>query len=181
MARILTNEMLLENTISVSQFIPSMLISFMYFFYLDVQVSTDIQAIDGLIGAVIFEQSILYHFSKHGLYSSAPIWQTSSPAVRWLVLQRQWSTQWAQPYSSYHSHLAAMPQPSPLLTHQIIWWTPSIGDFVCPPLSGLVSGLGKLCPWQHAELGTSINSAHRSSPVRFFDPKTGNRQPQLVA
>ena len=53
MAHILTNEMLLENTISVSQFIPSMLISFMYFFYLDFQVSTDIQAIDGLIGAVI--------------------------------------------------------------------------------------------------------------------------------
>ena len=49
-------------------------------------------------------------------------------------------TQWAQPYVPYHSHLAAIPRPNTLLDHWIIWWTPTIGDFSCPPLHRPVSG-----------------------------------------
>ena len=65
-------------------------------------------------------------------------------------------TQWAQPYVPYHSHLAAIPHPNTLLNHRIIWWTPTIGDFSCPPLCGPMSGLGKLCPPRYNELRTSV-------------------------
>ena len=57
----------------------------------------------------------------------------------------------------YHSHLAAIPCPNTLLDHWGgIWWTPTIGDFSCPPLRRPVSGLGKLCPPRYNELRTSV-------------------------
>ena len=157
MACILTNKMLLENMRSVSQFIPSMLSSFVYFFYLDVQVSTDVRAIDGLIGAVILNSQSYITSANVDYIPLPPFGECHVQLCTDLCYGDDDPTQWAQPYSSCHSHLAAMPRPNTLLAHQIIWWTPSIGDFVSLPLSGLVSGLGKLCPWQHAELGTSVN------------------------
>ena len=52
--------------------------------------------------------------------------------------------------------MAAIPRPNTLVDHQIIWWTPTIGDFACPPLSGPVAGLGKLCQPRYNELRTSV-------------------------
>src|SRR6202522_551854 len=65
-------------------------------------------------------------------------------------------TQWAQPYVPYHCHMAAIPCPNTLLDHQIIWWTPTIGDCSSPPLSGPVSGLWKLRQQIYTELRTSV-------------------------
>ena len=65
-------------------------------------------------------------------------------------------TQWAQPYHPFYSHLAAIPCPNTLLDHLIIWWTPTIGDFACPPLCGPMAGLGKLCQQRYNELRTSV-------------------------
>src|ERR1700678_1512683 len=65
-------------------------------------------------------------------------------------------TQWAQPYVPYHCHMAAIPRPNTLLNHQIIWWTPTIGDCSSPPLSGPVSGLWKLRQQIYTELRTSV-------------------------
>ena len=48
-----------------------------------------------------------------------------------------------------------MPRPN-TLEHQIIWWTPTIGDVSCPPNSGPVSGLWKLCQPKYNELRTAV-------------------------
>jgi hypothetical protein len=52
--------------------------------------------------------------------------------------------------------MAAIPRPNTLLDHQIIWWTPTIGDVSCLPLSGPVSGLWKLCQAKYNQLRTSV-------------------------
>ena len=49
-----------------------------------------------------------------------------------------------------------MPRPNTLLEHQIIWWTPTIGDVSCPPNSGPVSGLWKLRQPKYNELRTAV-------------------------
>ena len=85
--------------------------------------------------------------------------------------------QWAQPYIPYYSHFAAIPHPNMLIDHQIIWWTPTSGDFICPPLSGPVSGLGKLCRWKFNELRTSViflihhvTKYQESTPAEWHPP-----------
>jgi hypothetical protein len=65
-------------------------------------------------------------------------------------------TQWAQPYVPYHCHMAAIPCPNTMLNHQIIWWTPTIGDLSCPSPNGPVSGLWKLRQQIYNELRTSV-------------------------
>ena len=87
-------------------------------------------------------------------------------------------TQWAQPYLPYYSHLAAIPHPNTLLDHQIIWWTPTIGDFACPPLRGPMCGLGKLYqPWYN-ELRSSVIflnnriTRYQESTVGKWNPPT---------
>ena len=52
--------------------------------------------------------------------------------------------------------MAAIPRPNTLLDHQIIWWTPTIADFSCPPRNGPVSGLGKLSHPRYNEFRTSV-------------------------
>ena len=86
-------------------------------------------------------------------------------------------TQWAQPYISYHCHFAAIPRPNTLVDHQIIWWTPIIGDFSCSPCSRPVSGLGKLCWPRYNELRTSfiflrdhVKTYQQSTPSEQISP-----------
>ena len=154
MARILTNDMLLENTRSVAQFAPSTLASFMYFLSWCSSLHRWHPSSWWSRRCGHLRWPILYHFGKHRLHSSPP--------DRHIQLRADSHygdddpTQWAQPYNLHNSHFAAIPCPNTLLDHKIIWWTPTIGDFSCPPLSGPVSGLGKLCPPRYYELRTSV-------------------------
>lgn len=129
----------------------------MCIFYLDVQVSTGgIQALDGLVGAVIFDGKF-FITSANANYIPLPPFGDRDVKLR--ADSRYGDDdpiQWAQPYIAYHSHMAAIPRPNTLLDHLIIWWTPNIGDFSLPPRSGPVSGLGKLCRPRCIELGTSV-------------------------
>ena len=52
--------------------------------------------------------------------------------------------------------MAAIPCPNMLLDHQIIWWTLTIADLRCLPLSGPMSGLWKLHLQIYNELRTSV-------------------------
>ena len=126
-------------------------------FCLDVQVSIGgIQALDGLVSAVILDGQS-YITSANADYIPLPPFGNRHIQLR--ADSRYGDddpTQWAQPYNLYNSHFAAIPRPNTLLDHQFIWWTPTIGDFSCPPLSGPVSGLGKLCQPRYYELRTSI-------------------------
>jgi hypothetical protein len=156
MEHILTNDMLLENTRSVAHFNPSMLTSF-FIFYLHVQISTGgIQALDGLVGAVVLDGKS-FITSANADYIPLPPFGDRHLKLR--ADSRYGDddpTQWAQPYVAFHCHLAAIPRPNTLLEHQIIWWTPTIGDVSCPPNSGPVSGLWKLCQPRYNELRTSV-------------------------
>ena len=159
MEHILTNDMLLENTRSVARLGPSMFTSSMYFLSrcLNLHRWHPISwwsRRGSHLGGEIF-----YHFGKCRLYSSPPIWWLSRQAAHWHTLWWQWSHPMG---STLHSlsfpicHMAAIPHPNTLLDHQIIWWTPTIGDLSCPPLSGPVSGLWKLRPQIYNELRTSV-------------------------
>ena len=144
MEHILTDEMLLQNTRSVAQFAPSMLISLSI--CLDVHVSIgDVRPLDGLVGAVILGGK---YFITSANANYIPLPPFGDHQVKLHADSRYGDddpTQWPQPYNAYHTHMAGIPRPNMLLNHQIIWWTPTPGDFSCPPLNGPVSGLGKLC------------------------------------
>jgi hypothetical protein len=155
MERILTNEMLLQNTRLVAQFAPSMLIRLSV--CLDVHVSIgDVRPLDGIVGAVILGGK---SFITSANADYIPLPPFGDRQVKLRADSRYGDddpTQWAQPYDSFHTHMAGIPRPNTLLDHQIIWWTPTPGDFSCPPLNGPVCGLGKLCRRRYNELRTSI-------------------------
>jgi hypothetical protein len=73
--------------------------------------------------------------------------------------------------------MAAIPRPNTLVDHPIIWWTPTIGDLSCSPLSGPVSGLWKLSQPRCNELRTSFLSLNdrvtkyqQSTPAKQNSP-----------
>ena len=127
------------------------------FFYCNVQVSTGgVRALDGLVGAVIFDGKS-FITSANAEYIPLPPFGDRHVKLR--ADSRYGDddpVQWPQPYNTYHSHLAAIPRPNTLLDHQIIWWTPTIADFSCPPHNGPVSGLWKLRQPIYNELRTSV-------------------------
>ena len=157
MERILTDDMLLENTREVAGFLPSMFTLLSVIFYLDIEVSTGgIQALDGIYGAVILDGN---SFITTANAEYIPLPPFGDRQVKLRADSRYGDDdpiQWPQPYNSLHCHLAAIPRPNTLLGHLIMWWTPTIGDFSCSPRSGPVSGLGKLCQPRCGELRTSI-------------------------
>ncbi len=156
MESILTNDMLLKNTRSVSRFGPSML-TFSVYFYLDVQVSTGgIKALDGIVGAITLNGQF-FITSANADYIPLPPFDDRQVKLR--ADSRYGDDdpiQWAQPYFPLYSHFAAIPRPNTLVDHLIIWWTPTIGDFSCSPRSGPVAGLGKLCHPRYDNLRTSF-------------------------
>ena len=155
MATILTNEMLLKNTRLDAGYNPSML-TFIRIFYLDVQFSTDrIQALDGLLGAVILDGQNFITTANADYIPLPPFFDREIKLRADSRYGDDDPTQWAQPYSPYHSHLAAIPRPNTLLDHRIIWWTPIIGNFSCSPRNGPMAGLGTLCQRRYNELRTS--------------------------
>jgi hypothetical protein len=133
-------------------------VDFIYFiFYLDVQISTGgIHSLDGLVGAVVLDGK---SFITSANADYIPLPPFGDRHVRLRADSRYGDddpTQWAQPYIAFHCHLAAVPRPNTLLDHQIIWWTPTIGDVSCPPNSGPVSGLWKLSQPRYNELRTAV-------------------------
>jgi hypothetical protein len=155
MEHILTNEMLLANTRSVAQFAPCTLTRVSV--CLDVHVSIgNVGPLDGVRGAVILDGKS-YITTANADYIPLPPFGDRQLKLR--ADSRYGDDdpmQWPQPYDSSHCHLAAIPRPNTLLEHAIIWWTPTIGDFSCPPLNGPVCGLGKLCRPRYNELRTSV-------------------------
>jgi len=156
MERILTNDMLLENTRSVANFAPSMLTLFLYF-YLDVQISTgSVRSLDGLVGAVILNGKF-FITSANADYIPFPPFDSRQVKLRADTRYGDDDpTQWPQPYIEFHCHLAGIPRPNTLLDHLVIWWTPTIADLTCPPHSGPVSGLWKIREQKYNELRTSV-------------------------
>lgn len=139
MERILTNDMLLENTRSVAQYIPS-----------------GIQALDGIVGAVILEGRS-FITSANADYIPLPPFEDRHIKLRADTRYGDDDPiQWPQPYHPLHCQLAAIPRPNTLRAHPIIWWTPVIGDFNCLPGRGLLSGLGKIYPQRYNELRTTV-------------------------
>ena len=117
------------------QWILSMLILSSYF-YLDVQVSTPtggIQAIDGIVRAVILDSQYFITSANVHYIPLPPFFNCQVKLCADSHYGDDDPTQWAQPYIPYHCHLATIPCPDTLVDHQIIWWTPTIGDFSCSP------------------------------------------------
>ena len=99
-------------------------------------------------------QEIIYHFGKHGWYSSPPIMSSCMPTHVMVMTIPPNGLNLTFPIIA----MSAIPCPNMLLNHQIIWWTLTIGDLSCPPLSGPMSGLWKLHPQIYNELRTSVIS-----------------------
>lgn len=147
------------------------------FFHLDIQfLIGGIRAIDGLFGAVILDGQS-YITTPNADYIPLPPF-----GIRHVKLRADSRygdddpTQWPQPYIAFHSHLAAIPRPNTLTQHSIIWWTPTAGDFICPPTTGPVSGLGKLCQRQYNQLRTSVIFLHHRVK-KYLDSIPSSRVP----
>ena len=101
---------------------------------------------------------IIYHFGKHGLYSSSLIQQSSHQAACWHML---WWWQ-SHPMGSTLHFLSlpygCYPLPQHVAWSPDHWWTPAIGDLSCLPFSGPMSGLWKLHLQIYNELRTSVIS-----------------------
>ena len=148
--------MLLENTQLVACFNPSMFTLSIYSISQCLISTGSLQSLDGLFGAVILDGKLFITLANKDYIPLPPFSDCHIKLHAITCYGDDDPTQWAQPYIPYHSHMAAIPCPNMLLNHQIIWWTPTIADLSCLPLSGPMSGLWKLCPQIYNELRTSV-------------------------
>ena len=155
MDQILTNEMLVENTIWIAPGMYLPLYSIDYSF--EVLAAGNIGPLDGLFGAIILggksfittvnaDYIPLPPFGNHEVKLQADSCYGDDDPV-----------QWPQPYLSFNSHFPAISCPNSLLNHQIIWWTLSLSDFVSHMLTlSPLSGLRKISESQYTALHTSV-------------------------
>ena len=155
MDQILTNEMLMENTVwaTPGMYLPSYFIDHNF----EVLAAGNIGPLNGLFRAIILGgkpfitmANVDYipfpPFGYHEVKLWADSWDGDNDPI-----------QWPQPYLSFNSHFPAILCPNSLLNHQIIWWMLSLSDFVShmSTLSPL-SGLGKISESQYTALHTSV-------------------------
>ena len=155
MDQILTNEMLMENTVwaTPGMYLPSYFIDYNF----EVLAAGNIGPFNGLFKAIILGKKSFITMANTDYIPLPPFGDCEVKLWADSHYGDDDPVKWPQPYLSFNSHFPAILCPNSLLNHQIIWWTLSLSDFIShmSTLSPLL-GLGKISESQYTALHTSV-------------------------